>query len=222
MEPRKILAFFFPERCPFCNALIEADEIACQKCTDLILRDRIPITRGVGGVPCVASLEYSKAQHAITEFKFNDKQQFARQFAAIMHEDIRRCLGDIHFDCIAYVPMRKRDIELRGYNQSQLLAKELSKRMDIPVCDALMKVKSTKKQHETEKVAERRKNLKGAFRVSPDAEITGKHILLIDDIVTSGSTMDECIRTLTKSHPAQICCASIARTGIHIDNLPTL
>lgn len=222
MKLRHLVAFFFPERCPFCLDVIEPNAIACDKCTHKYLDRRIPITKGAGGARCVAAFEYyDDVKRAIVNFKFYNKPQLARQFAAVMAQDIAAYYEDISFDLVTYVPMRKRDERQRGYNQSRLLAKELSAMLHIPLCHTLNKTKTTKKQHHLTK-AERMKNLHGAFRVCEDADLSGKRILLIDDIVTTGVTLSECVRALSKAHPDLICCAAVAHAGEHIRTLPTL
>ena len=108
--------------------------------------------------------------------------------------------------------MHEKDFKNRGYNQSQLLAQELGKLLSVPYFDALEKVKRTKKQHRLS-YAKRKTNLRGAFRVADSEFIKGKNILIIDDIVTSGYTLFECCKTLSKAEPGSVCCATIARAG---------
>ena len=209
---RRIVSFIFPERCPLCGAVIEHGETACKACTDSIIQSRVPEVRGVQGCRCVSSFEYSGLVcRMLIRIKYYDRVQFIRQAAAVLAEDIARYYDGFDFDMITYVPMTARDERARGYNQSELLAKELSALFDIPCVGTLIKTKRTKKQHNL-KVKERKKNLKGAFKLTDKDAVKGKRILIIDDIVTSGYTLGECCRTIMKSKPELLCCASVARS----------
>jgi len=123
------------------------------------------------------------------------------------------------------VPLDKKKLKTRGYNQSEELAKELSNILQIPVIsDILIKIKPTKPQMELSK-EQREKNLEGAFSIissadagllhrSPaSADIRGRKIFLVDDVYTTGSTMSECAKTLKQSGAKSIWGICIAREG---------
>lgn len=207
---RKILAFFFPERCPYCGELIEAEDIACDKCLKILKEKQQPILRGALGFRCVCSFVYDgKVRRMLIRIKYYDRVQHIRQAAQILAKDIKSCYVEIPFDLITAVPMHRIDRMERGYNQSAVLAKELSKMLDLPYADTLEKVKRTKKQHHL-KYHERKKNLSGAFRIKDKEIVSGRRILIVDDIVTSGYTLGTCCRTLARAKPRLICCAAIA------------
>ena len=105
----------------------------------------------------------------------------------------------------------KNKIKIRGYNQSEELAKELSKILQIPVVsDALIKIKPTKPQMELTKL-EREKNLDGVFQIKNPEQISGKKIFLVDDVYTTGSTMEECAKALGDAGIKQVWGIAIAR-----------
>lgn len=116
------------------------------------------------------------------------------------------------FDLITFVPMHPIPLKKRGYNQSELLANELSKLMGIPCVSTLTKIKNTKPQHSLT-AKKRRKNLKGAFRIVDKKNVSGRCVLIIDDVVTTGTTLGECAKTIQKGNPALICCATVLSTG---------
>lgn len=201
--------FLFPERCPFCRSLVKEGEPACDKC-----KKDFPIngyTYGVGGgYRCCSPLLYDgKYKRAVLRYKFRDKRQYSMKFAQLMFDQIMKSYPDFIFDCITYVPMYEEDQKERGFNQCELLANDLSKLMKIPCKTLLKKHKKTNHQHNLKTYFERKKNLKGAFSVISKEEINGKSILLIDDIVTTGSTLAECIKTLNKGNPSYIATASV-------------
>ena len=213
----KLISFFYPERCPYCSTRIEAEAIACPTCMERIIEKQRPIQRGAYGYRCVSSFFYDGAvRRMLIRVKFRERTQHIRQAAAILHQDIAACYRDIPFDLITYVPMHVKDKKQRGYNQCELLAKELGKLSGLPVIPTLEKTKRTKKQHHLS-YAERRTNLRGAFRLIDKDALRDKSILIVDDIITSGCTLGVCAKELNKAHPRMICCATIATAGSRMD-----
>ena len=207
-----IVAFLYPSLCPFCLSVIDTDEYACKECKS----DMPPygVFQGVNdGYRCCSPLVYDgKFRNALILFKFKRKKQYTKAFARIMYEQVQKSYPDYVFDYITYVPMHRKDKKKRGFNQSQLLAKELSKLMNIGCFSTLVKIKQTTPQHKLEG-KERRTNLRGAFKIIDKSLINGRHILIVDDVVTTGSTLYECSKTLEKGKPSQICCATLLSTA---------
>lgn len=207
----KIISLIFPNRCPFCFSLIKDSEYSCDKCSKTFPPNGI--CQGVGGYRCISALPYhGKFKRAVINFKFHNKTRYAKHLSHILAKDIKHSYEDIVFDYITYVPMHAKDLKKRGYNQCELLAKELSKELNIPYKETLIKIKRTKPQH-TLSAQKRRQNLKGAFRVIDKNLINNKTVLLIDDIVTTGTTLSECSKTLQKANPSQIYCATVLTTA---------
>jgi len=99
--------------------------------------------------------------------------------------------------CIIPIPLGKKRERERGFNQAELIAKNLAKNLNLPlVPNVLARIKNTKPQTETKNASERRANIEGCFKVTSPAEIIGKKILHIDDVTTSGSTFAEAAREL--------------------------
>lgn len=111
------------------------------------------------------------------------------------------------------VPLDKKKLKIRGYNQSEELAKELSKVLQIPMIpDNLVKIKSTKPQMELKK-EEREKNLENAFKIKNPEKISGKKIFLVDDVYTTGSTIEECAKILRDAGAKIVWGIALAREG---------
>ena len=111
------------------------------------------------------------------------------------------------------VPLDKNKIKIRGYNQSEELAKELSKILQVPVVsNVLIKTRKTESQMKLNK-EEREKNLENAFVIKNPEQISGKKIFLVDDVYTTGSTMQECTKTLKESGVKSVWGIVIAREG---------
>ncbi len=206
----------FPERCPYCGVIIESGRIACDNCLKKLDSLQKPIVRGTFGYRCISSFLYDGlVRRMILRIKYHERIQYLPQIAVIMAKDIRKEYGAYHFDMISAVPMHKKDLQKRGYNQAVLLAKALSKLLEIPYADTLTKIKHTKKQQQL-KYAQRKKNLIGAFEVIDKELIKEKSILMIDDIITTGITLGACCKTLNRAKPRMLCCATIANANQHL------
>ncbi len=131
----------------------------------------------------------------------------------IQHESFANYISDKNV-WITSVPLHKTRERRRGYNQSELLAKELSLSLKIPYHSVLTRDKQTKPQFELKK-EERIKNILGAFSVNPkfQKKIKGKKILLVDDITTTGATIRECGKILKKGGASKVLGITLAHEG---------
>lgn len=132
----------------------------------------------------------------------------------IQHEAFDRFVSD-HEVWIISVPLHDKRLRKRGYNQSELLAKELSLRMKITyVGSVLRREKQTKPQFELKK-EERVKNIQNAFSVSINFKrnVKGKNVILVDDIATTGATLRECAKMLKKSGAIKVVGVTLAHEG---------
>ncbi len=208
-----ILHAIFPDRCPFCNKVIENYEISCKDCKDITDEYTEPIFSGVNGYSCVSSFPYNSIfRKSIVNFKFYSKPYYCEKLAYFLKESLAKGYQNTNFDIITYVPMHKYDFKNRGYNQSELLAKELSNLTGIKCANLLNKIKRTPSQHSL-KLSERKTNLDGAFELSHPSLIQKKSVLIIDDVVTSGTTLSSCCKELSKANPKNICCLTLAKTS---------
>lgn len=202
---KKITASLFPERCPYCNKVVNQGDVACKIC-----RAKFPETPLVsyasGCYICYSSFFYKDIfADAIKRFKFHNYPQSAEKLAVVLADTISKY--DVSFDYITYVPMFPKRERERGYNQSKLLAKEVSKILDIPLEHFLIKIKDNPPQHTMNK-KEKKNNVKGVFGVQKKDILKGKTVLIIDDVITSGYTLGECCKILSKSK-AIVFCATV-------------
>lgn len=142
---------------------------------------------------------------------YNLKIKNIRSMAEFMGEKIAEFImsENITFDFITFVPMTKREKARKGFNQSELIAKEVAKRTKKPFYSALIKVRETDRQVGLS-VCERKENLTGAF--AANKQILGKKVLLVDDVITTGSTMREACAALFAGGAKFVYCAAFART----------
>ncbi|MBQ4104966.1 MAG: ComF family protein [Clostridia bacterium] len=206
---KRIINAFLPERCPYCNKVVALGEKACDEC----LRDFpeiIYIRRAIGGYLTVSPLPFmDNFSKAIKRFKFKRKTQFATQLATPIAEAVAKEYKDFEFDMISCVPLHPRKLNERGFNQSEILAREVSEMLSVPFEHTLIKTKHNEPQHSL-KGDKRKKNVKGVYKVKDKMLIKNKRILLIDDIITSGNTLGECAKMLDIGGAEIICCATFA------------
>ena len=143
------------------------------------------------------SLLYNRLmREMVKKYKYEGKNYLYKAFGEIMMGTIKTNGLESHIDIIAYIPAHRRKEALRGYNQAELLASYIAEKLDKPLLkNNLVKLKWTEDQSHSNK-AERVVNLKDSFHIKNPDEIRGKKILLVDDIITTGATMEECSRVL--------------------------
>ncbi len=122
---------------------------------------------------------------------------------------VKKSFPDENFDIITFIPQTKKEATKRGYNQGELLATEVGKLLAIPTEPLLVKLYETERQHSLPFLS-RSGNVFGTFDVCNKALVKDKKILLIDDIKTSGSTLNECSKMLRLYEAQSVHCAVIA------------
>ncbi len=203
-----LLSLLYPENvaCIACGeeASVNADGL-CASCAAGLLRCEAPhAVRFTDGF--TAGLIYTEeAARAIQRFKYGDARYLAGFLASFL--DIPEA-WDI--EAIVPVPLHKRRLNRRGYNQSALLAEALAARISVPVRpELLVRVRNTKTQTRLN-MKQRARNLRGAFRALPEAK--GMRLLLIDDVRTTGATLAECAQALRAAGASAVyACAACER-----------
>lgn len=233
---RDILNFLLPPRCINCGRIVEEENGLCPECfhqTTFIsapycrhcglpfadtselnkkmlcpecLKDKKPLFR-----LCRSAIKYDDtSKNTILAFKFMDKTENAKVFARwlkLAGKDIFEAKADL----LVPVPLHYARLVKRRYNQSALLATELTRLTGIATdYTSLVKFKSTHPQVNFSGAA-RVKNIKGAFKVKYPEKVAGKRIVLIDDVMTTGSTLRECAKVLLASGAASVDALTIAR-----------
>lgn len=196
----KFVLIFYPNRCIFCNTIISSKDVVCKACNKHTLIN--PTLRcfkkcfGDKNFLCVSAFDYKlQAREAMRRFKFLGYTSYAKFFAESVKKAILKKISNPEFDIISYVPLSLSRERERGYNQSELIAKELGKTMNISSKKLLTKTADNCPQH-TLALESRMHNVVGVYRpVNPDF-IKGKTILLCDDILTTGNTICECAKIL--------------------------
>ncbi len=217
----KILCFIvdilYPKRCRFCNEVTGFS--SCAKCEEQVKKLKrpigVPLQRQGRNMDCLAfafsPYNYDKpVSDAILRLKFSDKPLDERSFAVDIVEEIKQSDEPVKFDIITCVPSTKKEIAEHGRDLPLILAGYVADEMQISFDpDLLVKIKDTKRQMQLSG-AQRRKNIKNAFAVNANKQVTGKSVLIIDDVFTTGSTLNECAETLRREGAAFCCGATIA------------
>ena len=208
-----ILNLLFPPKCPVCASVQDEAGIcaACEK-TLLWTEEKETLRKGPGGLRCAAPLWYEKGiRDALLRLKF----QGIRSAAEPLGELVARCAAEQfggEFDTVTWVPVSKKRLRKRGYDQSRLLAEAACRHWGVEPVQLLEKVVDNPPQSEIRDAAARRANVLGVYEIAKDADPAGKHILLVDDICTTGATLTECIRVLKDAGAADVVCAAVALT----------
>ncbi|MCM1506166.1 MAG: ComF family protein [Ruminococcus flavefaciens] len=208
---RKILNLFFPNRCPICDELINVNDCFCAECTDKLnsYKGSFKIT---GASECFSALIYDKAvKPAVFLLKKGNCGNSAHAFGVYLADVLRDNSIPEKVDIIVPVPMSESSRRKRGYNQSELIAETVGAETGLPVRCIIRKVRETKEQKSLGR-AGRKLNLKNAFEITDD--VSGKRILLIDDICTTGSTLSELAVLCRKNGAEDVFCA-VAMKAVH-------
>ena len=207
-----ILNLLFPPKCAFCGALIEepADGL-CHAC-----RSSLPYPSGkgelrtVGGFPCAVALRYeAMVRQGVHALKFHDHPQRARVFARYLARAAAEQFPG-GFDTVTFVPVSLWRNYRRGYDQAQLLAEEAAKLWGVSAAPVLRKIRNNRPQSTVKTSAERRANVLDAYTVPHPELAKGRRFLLIDDVLTTGSTMAACARCLMDAGAESVVCAVLA------------
>jgi len=210
----KFLSWVFcPSKCVFCNEVTSKGISFCPDCKEKIKLDPKfcypPSVSHRDLLCCMSALPYHEqlVRNGILNLKFNHHSASASVFGEI--------LSDMHFsaadgaDIITSVPLHKSRMNDRGYNQSELIAKYYANRLGKPYQNLLIKTKRNEVQSTLTDPAKRKENVKGCYEIINNVDISGKTILIVDDVFTTGATMRECADVLKKSGAHRVIGATV-------------
>jgi len=223
-----VLSLLFPPYCLLCGEATDAMQMVCDNCAS-----ELPSLEGARCYRCQGSLDDPSADlcrgcgnsswgfdlarslgpynsgwgELVRALKFGRERAISRFLSARMASYLNTEQPFRAIDLITYVPMSRRALRLRGFNQARLLALSVGHMANIPVCGVLLKNRDTTAQA-TLSANKRKANLHGAFAVVKSGK---ERVLLIDDIYTTGSTVEECSRTLRTGGYRAIFVLTVAR-----------
>lgn len=221
---RDLVSLLFPNLCCACNeALHYGEHFLCTKClfnlpyTDHHLdKDNKTVKKFWGRLELkgAASLLHfrknSRTQNIIYHLKYNGKHGLGNRLGELMAEQLQQTIFFTEVDLIIPVPLHKKKLRSRGYNQSEKIAEGLSSVSGIPVDFTTLT-----RQHHTESQTrknrfQRFENMLSVFKVINESAVKGKNILLIDDVITTGATIEACAVELSKCGIKSLSIASAA------------
>ncbi len=231
---RAIASLFYPSLCAVCSEPVDQSEYLCAKCAQKAPRIKPPfcakcsepfpgaISESFACANCShRTLHFESAVSAyrsrgivrkiVHEFKYGKQAHLQYPVADWLVETLEDPrLHGRKFDLVVPVPLHAARKRERGFNQAELLAELLSARTGVPLRKTLQRTRYTTTQTAFDRT-ERMKNLHNAFRLRKNADVRGLRVLLIDDILTTGSTLSECARVLKAGGALSVHAATAAR-----------
>ena len=207
------LNLLFPPKCPFCGKILDRSGIcpACEKALPWT-EERDTVRTGPDGLRCAAPLWYEGlAREGLLRYKFQGAAAAAEPLGGL----IAQCAAEQfsgEFDNVTWVPVSRRRLRKRGYDQARLLAESACRLWDTRPRQLLRKAADNPPQSNLTEAAARRANVLGVYEAVDMEAIQGRRILLVDDICTTGATLAECIRVLKDAGAEQVVCAAVALT----------
>ena len=208
------LGLLFPVKCPFCQTILEDPEAPlCPDC-----QTRLPWLLGREAERkvdfadgCFSALAYrDRVPEAVRRYKFARVRACGRPFGLLAAQCARDHLPQ-RPDAVTWAPLSRKRLRERGFDQAELMARAAGEALGLPVIPTLKKVRHTGAQSDLEDERARRANVRGAYALLPGGEAAGKKLLLVDDVVTTGSTLGECAKTLLLGGADRIWCLTLAQ-----------
>lgn len=209
-----LLDLLFPPKCVFCGRLLSSGERDfCARC-----QSELPWLEGAAAEQtgeffslCVSPLRYQdQVRDSIRRYKFKGRRGYHKAYGKLVAQCVHDHLAG-RYDLISWVPLSDKRKKERGYDQAFLLASAAALELDDVAVETLRKGRHTDAQSGLDDDAARRANVLGAYAVVDPELVAGKRVLLIDDVITTGSTMAECARALRTAGAKEVLCATLAR-----------
>ena len=206
-----LIQLLFPDKCILCGKLLDkAEQDLCHEC-------RLNSPEYPGSKETLQFLDSFTAvwyyegnvRRSLLRYKFYNARSFAHGYGRLLAMKLLRENPD-GFDCITWVPVSFLRKLTRGYDQVELLAKAVGRELGQEPVSLLKKVRHNRPQSGISAGEERRANVLGAYRMVDPASVSGKRILLLDDILTTGATAGECARVLLTAGAKEVHCAAVA------------
>lgn len=210
-----LLDLLFPPKCPFCGRVTDGHGI-CGAC-----RKELPWTEGdealrrlPDGLRCAAPLRYEGlAREGLHRFKFRGMSSAAGPIGEL----IAQCAAEHfsgEFDAVTWVPVSRKRLRQRGYDQARLLAEHACALWETKPAELLRKTSHNPAQSGIKSAEVRRTNVRGVYEPADAEGTAGRRVLLIDDICTTGATLCECARVLREAGAADVVCCTAALTPL--------
>lgn len=205
-----ISRLLFPPKCVLCRKVLQENETdLCREC-----RMHTPeFSKQTKKLPYLAgwtALWYYEGdvRRSILRFKFYNARSYAETYGKLLAMKLLQ--EEIPFDLLTWAPISRMRKWRRGYDQVELIARAVGKELGIEPVPTLKKRRNNPPQSGLRDAAQRRANVLGVYQVLDPLQLSGKQILLLDDIMTTGATAGECARMLLTAGAKEVYCAAIA------------
>ena len=222
-----IIGLFYPSVCAACgNTLFKWESLVCTRCRSFLpktgyeLNEENPLARLFYGrvrlkavTACFFFSKEGKVQHLIHELKYKGNADAGVFLGHELGKSIKEAPLFQGIDYLIPVPLHPKREKERGYNQSMMIARGISEITGIPIGEKFL-VRSVNTATQTHKTKEERwKNVKDIFEVQHSERLESKYVLLIDDVLTTGATLEACTLKLSSVPGITISCATAACAG---------
>lgn len=207
----KLLDILYPPKCAFCGDLLERQsDGVCPACRTGLSWNRDDPGKCDFVVRFTAPLYYEGAvREALLRYKFNAAPARGAAFGRMIAEDL--CDRELlDFDVLTWVPLSRKRKRRRGYDQAQLLAVAAAKALGTEAVPLLKKIRDVPAQSGIDSPEGRRANISGCYSVPDPNPVAGRRVLVVDDVITTGSTVSECARVLMLAGAEQVTAAALA------------
>ena len=205
-----LLDLLYPPKCIVCGRLLTDSGPVCPRCMGALpeFDGAAPSVRFTSG-GAVSFFYEGALRESFLRFKFGGAFFYAQTYGAWMAHTIQDRLAG-KFDVLTWAPVSRARKRKRGYDQAELLCREIGKALGQAPIAALRRIKDPPAQSTLADAAARRANVSGAYRPERPERFAGKRVLIVDDIVTTGATLAECSRTLLHAGAADVVYAAFA------------
>lgn len=205
----KALEYIFVPKCGICSKIGEG--YLCENCAKQMKKYAINEIKH-DKIDRMHIFKYKELiREIILQYKFNDKPYLYKTFCEFIVKNKKAFDFIKSYDIIIPVPMYKTKLRKRGYNQSELIARELAKKLKINIYkDVLVKIKDNQIQSSLNKV-ERENNIKNVYKLMNSSKIYNKKVLIFDDIYTTGATVKECAKVCGEANVSKLGILTIAK-----------
>ena len=201
----------FPPKCILCRKVLESGELdLCSTCR-ATAPDHPQGKLKLPFIDSVAAVWYYRGnvRESLLRYKFRRARFLAEPFGRMLAMKVLSS-GVEELDLVTWVPISPMRKLRRGYDQDELLAKVVARELNLPCMPVLRKIRNNRPQAQIESQAMRRANVMGVYRCVDPQAMPGARILLVDDILTTGATAEECARTLREAGAKEVHCAVVA------------
>jgi len=206
-----LLEFLFPPKCVLCGKILRNGELdLCGQC-----RLEAPTypnrKKKLHFLDSFAAVWYyeENVRRSLLRYKFQGRRSYAGSYGRMLAMVLAREYPE-GFDVLTWVPVSRLRRLRRGYDQAKLLAMAVGRELNLEPVPVLQKIRNNRPQSGLKGGEARRANVLGVYRLCPGVDLSGKRVLLIDDILTTGATAGECARVCLSAGAKEVHCAAVA------------